>query len=283
MLKLAHSFFAFALALCAGQAQAVEKLTICDSCSSVALRGAAISSGRTYDPVYVGDRSQGILHKFVVEAEPNGRGGYMYIVLPRSVESNKAAAFGEYARAWRNAKARRFVIDLGDTSTAAGMMASAAGGLPQSAFDVTSAGAARSSLMNWISNQYNWSEWGASHLFLLKSAYMHMKQFFTGGEFKIKITIKFPDDTEVDVQYESETQSFTFVEARDSAGAPIAITPPTPSTLVDYSHWRDPSAHYRPDYDRAMLWFMDRGIPITNGSQWACTITPLTGVNCERF
>ena len=136
--------------------------------------------------------------------------------------------------------------------------------VPQSAFDVTTDGAARTALINHISNTSNWP--------LSNSLWLHAKmalntgvQFYTGRDYNIQFKWVTADQSYVIARYESTCQCVKLVEVRDSAGNLIATDSVTPIP-VNYDSYLQPGASSRPDYSRGMGWLNMQGILITTGS-----------------
>lgn len=242
------------------QAVAVD-VKSCPNCTTAQLASAAIGTGRLGE-VLIGDPATGILYRYFVEREPWMDGKYLYFAYPEGEPTAEQTELWYHAGAvWRNLGSKwSGALQLNMTSAVL-----AAASLPASAFDITTDNAAREQVRSYVAgagwmSMFDSNSWLFSLQMVVKSANNVIKNF----GFKITFVVKFSDGTTAVFEYNSDTNSVEFKEARDSSGNLIATNSST-GVQVDYGPtYLSPNARFLSDFDRAIQWFQLNGVPVVD-------------------
>jgi hypothetical protein len=235
-------------------------VTLCDGCNEQQRRAAAISSARGYGHALVGDRRTGYLYRYIV----NVIGSHLAIppgVLKTTASDRQAEEFYVYSEAYRAHQSSGVIVVDVEVSKRGGVLPPH---FPNSAFDVTRDGAARTALIDYMSDTRNW-DGSSSRLFYAKLIIEQGRSLMTGSDFAIRITSRFTDGSKVVLFYDSSKQALVFGEARDSVGNLIATSSMEP-VQVDYSSYETNEASTRADYSRGLEWLRSHGVVTTHPS-----------------
>lgn len=257
------------------QALASRTVQFCDGCSPIEVRNLARGTGVQFPGErLVGDRTNGLLFRFMLEREPAHNGTYDYFLMPLAVPESQAVEFMAYSDAWNESPGNLLIgVQAQVTEISSGGFFGATSGLPASAFDITRDGANRTAVRNFLADTSKWtSQWDA-RLFYAKLIYSDARSFLTGSDFTIRVEAIFPDQSTAIFDYDSSQQGLVFVEARDSAGNLIATNSDLP-VQVDYTSYERPEAINRADYGRGLDFLRGHNIIVIGAAGSITVKTP---------